>query len=163
MAQPYRIELLGPNHDREAFSCGVEPLDRYFKKQASQDVRRRATVCFVAAEVESGQVAGCYTLAASSILLADLPTDHVKRLPRYPQVPVARLGRLAVDLTFRGRKLGAALLWDAIERCIRSDIALHALVVDAKDHDAAAFYRRHGFASFAGQPRQLFLPLANLK
>jgi ribosomal protein S18 acetylase RimI-like enzyme len=162
MAQPFRIELLGPNHDREAFSCGIEPLDRYLEKQAAQDVRRRATICYIAAKVESGKVAGYYTLAASSIPLADLPAKLGKRLPRYPLVPVARLGRLAVDQAFRGRKLGAALLWDAIQRSLRSELAVFALVVDAKDDQAAAFYRHHGFALFGSQPRQLFLPLTNL-
>jgi predicted GNAT family N-acyltransferase len=66
-----------------------------------------------------------------------------KRLPRYPSVPVARLCRLAVDQD-RGRKLGSALLWDAIQRSSRSEIAVFALVVDAKDDQAAAFYHHHG-------------------
>jgi ribosomal protein S18 acetylase RimI-like enzyme len=162
MAGQFVVELLGPGHDRERFGCRVEPLDRYFRTQATQDVRRRATVCYVAVEASVGKVAGYYTLAASGIPLAEMPAALAKRLPRYPMVPVARLGRLAVDQHYRGRKLGAALLWDAVQRSLRSEIAVFALVVDAKDDQAEAFYRHHGFMPFGSRTRYLVLPLTNI-
>jgi ribosomal protein S18 acetylase RimI-like enzyme len=140
----------------------VEALDRYFREQVTQDVRRRATACYVALDAATDTVAGYYTLAAASVALTDLPEPLAKRLPRYPSVPVARLGRLAVDLAYRGRQLGGALLWDAAMRAMRSEIAVYALVVDAKDDEAVRFYRHHGFASFGSLPRQLVLPLAKL-
>lgn len=138
------VERLAAQHDRERFRSGVEPLDRYPQAQAGQDVRRRVSACFVAVERESGQVAGYYTLAMSAVLLADLPDAVARKLPRYPTVPTARLGRLAVDRTCRGRGLGGALLWDAVARAAASEVAAFALLVDAKDV-AAAFYRHHGF------------------
>jgi len=159
---PFLIEVLGPDHDRAGFSCGIDALDRYFRERVTQDVRRRATACFVAIEASGAKIAGYYTLAAAGVPLADLPATLAKRLPRYPSVPVARLGRLAVDQAYRGRKLGSALLWDAVMRCLRSEIAVFALVVDAKDDQADAFYRHHGFVAFGSQPRQLVLPLSNL-
>jgi ribosomal protein S18 acetylase RimI-like enzyme len=162
MAGPFVIEALGAGHDRASFSSGIEALDRYFQKQVTQDVRRRATACYVATEVSGAKVAGYYTLAAAGIPLADMPAELAKRLPRYPSVPVARLGRLAVDQAYRGRKLGSALLWDAIQRSSRSEIAVFALVVDAKDDQATSFYHHHSFASFGSQPRQLILPLTNI-
>jgi len=162
MVGRFLIEALGSSHDRAGFSCGVEALDRYFQKQATQDVRRRATACYVALEAPGAKVAGYYTLAAAGIPLADLPAELAKQLPRYPSVPVARLGRLAVVQAYRGRKLGSALLWDAVQRSLRSEIAVFALVVDAKDDQAEAFYRHHGFVPFGSQPRQLVLPLTNL-
>ncbi len=162
MVGPSLIEALGSSHDRKGFSCGVEALDRYFQKQATQDVRRRATACYVALEEPGAKVAGYYTLAAAGIPLADMPAALAKQLPRYPSVPVARLGRLAVDLAYRGHKLGSALLWDAVQRSSRSEIAVFALVVDAKDDQAKAFYRHQGFVSFGSQPRQLVLPLTNI-
>lgn len=162
MAGPFLIEALGPSHDRTGFCCGVEALDRYFQRQVTQDVRRRATACYVATEVSGARVAGYYTLAAAGIPLADMPAELARRLPRYPSVPVARLGRLAVDQAYRGRKLGSALLWDALQRSLRSEIAVFALVVDAKDDPAVTFYQHHGFAGFGSQPRQLVLPLTNL-
>jgi GNAT superfamily N-acetyltransferase len=162
MAGEFVIEPLGQRHDRESFSCGVEALDRYFRTQATQDVRRRATACYVAVEAAAGKVAGCYTLAASGIPLSDVPAALAKRLPRYPMVPVARLGRLAVDQHYRGRKLGAALLWNAVQRSLRSEVAVFALVVDAKDDEAEAFSRHHGFVPFGRQARQLVLPLTKV-
>jgi GNAT superfamily N-acetyltransferase len=162
MAGPFVVEALGARHDRAGFSCGVDALDRYFQKQVTQDVRRRATACYVATEASAVKVAGYYTLAAAGIPLAELPAEFAKRLPRYPSVPVARLGRLAVDQAYRGRKLGGALLWDAVQRCLRSEVAVFALVVDAKDDQAEAFYLHHGFVLFGSQPKHLLLPLTNL-
>ena len=157
------IETLGPGHDRSGFSCGTEALDRYFREQVTQDMRRRATACCVALEATGSKIAGYYTLAAGGVPLAELPAALAKKLPRYPSVPVARLGRLAVDRAYRGRKLGSALLWDAIERSLRSEIAVFALIVDAKDDPAEAFYRHHGFVAFGSQPKQLVLPLTKLQ
>ena len=158
----FRIERLGANHDRSGFSCGIEALDRYFREQVTQDLRRRVTTCNVALEASGARIAGYYTLSAAGVLLTDLPGSRAKELPRYPSVPVARMGRLAVDQAYRGRKLGSALLWDAIARSFRSEIAIFAVIVDAKDDQAEAFYSHHGFVSFGSQPRQLMLPLAKL-
>jgi GNAT superfamily N-acetyltransferase len=162
MAGPLIVEALGANHDRTSFSCGVDALDRYFQKPVSQDIRRRVTACYGATEVLEAKVAGYYTLAAAGIPLADMPTELAKRLPRYPSVPVARLGRLAVDQAYRGRKLGSALLWDAVQRSLRSEVVVFALVVDGKDEQAVTFYRHHGFVPFGSHPRQLVLPLTNV-
>jgi GNAT superfamily N-acetyltransferase len=156
----FLIEPLGPGHDRAGFTSGVAPLDRYLREQATQDVRRRAAACYVALEAPGARIAGYYTLAAGGIPLTDLPESLTKRLPRYPSVPVARLGRLAVDQAYRGRKLGSALLWDAGMRALRSEVAVFALVVDAKDEQAEAFSRHHGFVPFGSRPMQLVLPLA---
>jgi GNAT superfamily N-acetyltransferase len=159
MTSPFVIEVLDSKHDRKVFSCGVEALDRYFRTQVTQEVRRRATGCYVAVDAVTAKVTGYYTLAAAGIPLADLPPELAKRLPRYPSVPVARLGRLAVDRAYRGQKLGAALLWDAVQRSLRSEVIVFALVVDAKDDQAEAFYQHHGFVSFGSQARQLVVPL----
>ncbi len=159
MPGSFLIEPLGPSHARAEFTCGVDPLDRYFREQAGQDVRRRATACFVAREIATDRIAGFYTLAAGGVLLAQMPARLAKRLPRYPTVPVARLGRLAVALAYHGRRLGGALLWDAIERASRLEVGVYALVVDAKDEQAESFYLHHGFVSFGDTSRALILPL----
>ncbi len=134
-------------------------LDAYFARQATQDVRRRASACFVAVEAGTGKVAGYYTLAAGGVPLTDLPAALAKRLPRYPSVPVARIGRLAVDMVFHGRKLGGALLADAAIRAMRSEVAVFALMVDAKDDAAEAFHRHHGFERFGTRARQMIVSL----
>lgn len=159
MSAPFRLEPLGPGHDRKAFSCGVEALDRYLASQASQDIKRRVSACYVALEVSSGKVAGYYTLAAGSVPLNNLSPALTKRLPRYPSVPVARVGRLAIDQAFQGQKLGGALLADAAVRAARSEAAIFALIVDAKDDGAAVFYRHHGFEPLGGNGLQLIVPL----
>jgi len=90
----------------------------------------------------------------------DLPAGTGKKLLRYPTVPAVRMGRLAVDQAFKGQGLGGALLADALDHAARSEIAAFALMVDAKDEAAAAFYRHHGFIALPDSPLTLFLPLA---
>lgn len=86
-----------------------------------------------------------------------------KKLPRYPLIPAVRLGRLAVATRWQGHGLGGALLAGALRRALAAEIAVFALVVDAKDEDAVRFYGHHGFIAFEDQPRALFLPLAMAK
>jgi len=156
------IEPLGA-HDRSAFCCGTETLDRYLREQASQDVKRLMASCFLAIETATHALAGYYTLAASSVPAGDLPPEILKRLPRYPVLPVALIGRLAVDLRFRSKGLGGAMLADAALRVLKGDAKAFALVVEAKDDNAAAFYQHHGFLRFASKPASLFLPLGTAK
>jgi ribosomal protein S18 acetylase RimI-like enzyme len=154
------IEPLGPHHDRKAFSCGEPALDIYLQRQASQDVRRRVAQVFVAVGDTPEKIAGYYSLSAARFGKEALPPDLAKRLPHYP-VPAAVLGRLAVDRGQQGRGLGELLLLDAIRRVVRASttIAIYAIVADAKNERAQAFYERYGFCVFAGSPRRLFLPL----
>lgn len=158
---PFRILPLD-GRERGGFACASDPLTRYFHTQVTQDVRRRIAACYIAAHQASGTIAGFYTLSAAEIPLTDLPADLTKRLPRYPSLPVARLGRLAVDRRFTGQKLGASLLADAILRAAASGVAVFAMAVDAKDAQAEAFYRHHGFATYGSAPGRLMAPLSSL-
>src|SRR5271165_4280448 len=155
----FRYEALSDQHDRAAFRCGEEVLDRYFREQATQDIHRRVANCFVAVESATGRVAAYYTLSAASVALVDLPPELSKRLPRYAALPAARIGRLAVDLGFQRLGLGAALLANAARRTLQADAAVFTLLVDSKNERATAFYEKHGFRALVGQPRTLFLPL----
>jgi ribosomal protein S18 acetylase RimI-like enzyme len=157
---PFRFEVLSAGHDRDGFGCGDDALDRYFKTQVTQDIRRRITNCFVAVEAATKQVAAYYTLSAASIPLIDLPPEEGKRLPRYPTLPAVRIGRLAVDQRFQRRGLGELMLVNAVHRILPDAAVAFALLVDAKNDQAAAFYQRYGFRPIAGKPRTLFLPLA---
>jgi GNAT superfamily N-acetyltransferase len=161
-AAPYRIVPLDPELDRSRFASGVDALDRYFRERVMQDVRRHVANCFVALDGDGGPC-GYSTLAAASVLLSGLPESVARKLPRYPTVPAVRLGRLAVARANRGQGLGAALLADALARSLASDIAAFAMIVDAKDAAAAAFYAHHGFLPFADSPGTLFLPLATAR
>jgi len=154
------IELLGSHHDRSVFSCGEPALDAYLQRQASQDIRRRVAQVFVAVGDVPEKIAGYYSLSAASFAKDELPPALAKRLPHYP-VPAAVLGRLAIDREHQGRGLGETLLLDAIRRVVRASttIAVYAIIVDAKNERAQAFYERYGFRTFASEPRRLFLPL----
>ncbi len=159
MTGPYVIEPLGSSHDRRGFACGVEALDRYFREQVTQDIRRHVTNCFVAVDA-AGVVAGYYTFAATSLPMAELAADEVKRLPRYPLLPAALIGRLAVSEQHGKQGLGAAFIVDAVARTLRAEPAIFALIVDAKDDAAVRFYMHLGFLAFTSRPMSLFLPAA---
>lgn len=159
---PFQLAVLDAAHDRTAFRSGSEPLNRYLREQVTQDIRRRVAACFVAL-ADGQRIAGYYTLASASLLLADLPASSGKKLPRYPTVLAVRMGRLAVDQAFQGQGLGGALLADALDRAARSEIAAFAMVVDAKDEAAAAFYQHHGFMPLPDSLLTLFLPLATVR
>jgi predicted GNAT family N-acyltransferase len=155
------VEPLGRQHDRTAFHCGADALDRYLKQQARQDADKRVAAPFVAVNPPDTRVLGYYTLSASVLTLTDLPDELTSKLPRYPQLPVTLLGRLAVDQSARGRRLGEHLLLDALHRSLThaDQIAAMAVVVDAKDENAASFYRHYGFIPLQAQPKRLFVPM----
>jgi GNAT superfamily N-acetyltransferase len=154
-----RIEPLSELHDRSAFVSGSEALDRYFRTQASQDQKRRIATCFVAVIEGSPEVAGYYTLTATSIPLDALSPQIVKKLPRYPVVPAALLGRLAVARIAQGRGLGGVLLADALKRTSRAELGVFAMIVDAKGEVAQRFYEHYGFTLLPGDGRRLCLPI----
>lgn len=156
--KPFEIITLG-KQDRSGFCCGVDVLDQYFIKQVTQDVRRKVAACYLAIDTKTQQIAGYYTLSAADIPLADLPAEMIHKLPRYPAVPVARIGRLAVDQRYQGKKLGGALLLNAAMRALRSEIAVFALVVDAKDEKAADFYRHFHFSCIGATSLQFIAPI----
>ena len=156
-----RIEPLGTQHDRKAFSCGNESLDRYLREQANQDIRRDLTRLFVATPLdETTRILGFFTLSATSIAAADLPAESAKRLPRYP-VPAALIGRLAVDQKSAGRGLGGVLLIEAIERArfAAQTVAMTVIVVDPIDETARSFYAAFDFRDLQGPQRRMFLTL----
>jgi GNAT superfamily N-acetyltransferase len=110
----YKIETLGPQHDRTSFLCGVAVLDNYVRRQARQDAERNLAAVFVLTS-DGKTISGFYTLSAHSILAVDLPEAHARKMPRFP-LPVTLLGRMAVSDAFQGQRLGEFLLMHALER-----------------------------------------------
>lgn len=161
---PFQVKPLG-DEDRAAFSCGEEALDKYFKNQAGQDMRKRVAAVFVLIDKQKDSIAGYYSLSSTAVRLDDLPDKLAKRLPKYPLVPATLLGRLAVDANYRGQRLGEYLLVDALQRSLEnsSKIASAAIVVDAKNEAVKKFYLRYGFIGFPDQPSRLFLPMATVE
>lgn len=161
-SQPdYKIEVLSPKHDRTAFSCGIAALDSYIQRQARQDAERNLAAVFVLTS-DDRTIAGFYTLSAHSILAADLPASHAKKLPRFP-LPVTLLGRMGVSNALQGQRLGEFLLIHALERAWigSQQVASWAVVVDAKV-GARDFYLKHDFISLPSQPDRLLLPMATI-
>ena len=157
----FRLSPLG-KEDRSDFTSGSEPLDRYFRSQVGQDIRRQISKRYIASDSASGAIAGYYTISAASIPVPDIPEDLARRLPRYPEIPAVRLGRLAVDQRFRGLKLGTALLLHAVLRAATSGIGVHFLIVEAKDAEAQKFYAHHGFIAYGSAAGRLVAPLRTL-
>lgn len=159
---PFLLVPFDSAYDRSIFRSDSVQLNRYLKQQVTQDIRRRVAACFVAL-AEERRIAGYYTLASASIPLTELPLSTGRKLPRYPSVPAVRMGRLAVDRAYEGQGLGGALLADALVRAARSEIAAFALMVDAKDKSAIAFYQHHGFIALPEMAHTLFFPLAGVR
>lgn len=156
----YSIRPLGADARTADFKCGELALDEYLQRYASQDIKRGVARVFVASPLEQLQgVSGFYTLSAASVAADTLPEKWRKKLPRYP-VPVALLGRLAVDQQYHGQGLGSILLADACKRVAAASetLAVAAIVVDAKSPKAAEFYQHFGFIEIPGQPGRWMLP-----
>ncbi len=160
---PFSVVPLSKSHVREGFCSGSEALDHYFSAQVSQDTKRNITKCFVAIDNTDQKIAGFYTLSAAQIPLPGLPEKISRKMPRYETVPASRIGRLAVDRHYQGKRVGSALLADALLRSSNSSMAVYALLVDAKDEKAEAFYLHHGFIPCLGTLHTLFLPLKTIK
>jgi GNAT superfamily N-acetyltransferase len=157
----WRIEALAQHHDRAAFTCGVDSLDRYLHVQASQDVRRKANAVFV--HVDSARphaVLGYYTLCATALPPGDIPEAARRHIPRYPLVSATLIGRLAIATLHQGQGRGALLLADALHRAHASAATVGScmIVVDAIDDRAASFYQSHGFLRLPDSYR-LILPM----
>ena len=159
-----RVALDAKAHDRHDFSCGAAELDRYLREQATQDLRRDVARVFVTLAPGTHRVEGYYSLSAASFQRSSLPPAQSKRLSHYP-VPAAMIGRLAVDTKTKSKGLGAFLLMAALNRILLAtqEIAVHAVVVDARDETAARCSEKYGFIPFTDEARRLFLPMATIR
>ena len=155
----FHIRQFNKSVDRTEFDCGQTNLNDYIQHYAAQDIKRNIARVFIVSPVDNDTtLAGFYTLSAGSISCSELPDSIAKKLPRYP-IPVAILGRLAVDLKFQGQGLGSIILADACQRVANASktLAVAGIVADAKD-SAAEFYLHFGFISLQSNFNKLLLP-----
>lgn len=160
----FLIRQLDAAVDVGTFNCGTSPLDEYIRRYASQDVRKNVARVFVATpDGRPEQLTGFFTLSAGSVNCSELPPTLARKLPRYP-VPVALIGRLAVDVQFQEKGLGAILLADACHKVVQASavLAVAGIVVDVKNQSAAAFYSHFGFIPLPGRPDRFLLPTSML-
>ncbi|WP_131668721.1 GNAT family N-acetyltransferase [Psychrobacter pygoscelis] len=156
-----QISKLEKTHNRKAFDCGNEPINRFIKQLASQMLKRHEVIIYVAHEGET--VAGFYTLSANQIEQADDP-NTLKKQSKHTPIPCVLLGRLAVDEHYQGLGLGGDLLLHALNttKQLSQTLGIAFLVVDAKDDTAKSFYEAYGFIELQNQPLRLCYPVASI-
>jgi len=149
-------------HDRKSFKSSVIELDEYLQRYAAKQSQRGVSSVWVLVDSDAPSIIlGYYSLSAAQVNIAQLSAQEQRKLPRYP-VPCFRLGRLAVQQHLQGQGIGRYLLGCAVERCLRArqHVAAYALLVDAKNANAAEFYRHYGFISCRDDDRTLYFPLS---
>jgi len=155
-------QLLDPSrHNRQDFISGVAELDGYLRRFAVQQSKKGVGVVRVLIESEEpSKILGYYSLSAAQVDVSQLDEKARRKLPSYP-IPCFRMGRLAVHLDCQRRGIGKSLVACAVERCLeaRKHVAAYALLVDAKNKQAANFYQHYGFSPCQDNPMMLYLPL----
>lgn len=160
-----KIELLEKKHNRKDFRCGKSLLDNYIARQASQDIKRDLSTCYVLVDEADNIVKGYFTLSSGSVRRDDIPENLSQKLPpSYGNLPTVLLGRLAIDESIKGQRWGERLLLEALERCL--DVSEHigtmAVVVDPLDQEAAQFYKKYGFILLPTSGK-MFLPMKTIR
>jgi len=159
----FAIVRLGTAHDRTNFASRDEPLDRFIKEQAVQAMRDRTCAVFVATLMDDlTRVVGYYTLSPATIPAEGVPEERRAKLPRYPELPAALLGRLAVHEAYAGKGLGSLLIANALRRIeTQRELPVMFLVVDAYAQ-ARGFYQKLGFVPMVNSQTRLFFALSRL-
>lgn len=147
-------------HDRSGFDCGIAVLNDWLTTKASQFEKKDLARTYVLVETGTVLVKGYYALSNHTVVYDALPEDQAKGLPHI-DMPVVFIGRLAVDRSVQGQKLGEFLLIDALRRAeyLASKIGIRAVEVDAINDAAKNFYEKYGFLSLEDDPQHLFLPM----
>ena len=155
-------EAVGRHHDRQSFDCGSPDLNGYLHRYARQNHESGGAKTFVAVTpAEPARILGFYSISPGAIAFARVPANLTRQLGHY-DVPVFRLGRLAVDLSVQGHGLGGDLLLAAGERAlaVAMEVGGVALAIDAKDVKTARWYERFGALVLLDDPLKLVLPLS---
>ena len=147
------------SHERQGFDCGRQELNDWLRQVARRHQDEGLSKAYVAISEEApDHICAYYALTLAELENRHLPQAWRKKLPR--RIPGVRLGRLAVDKRYQGKRLGELLLVDALRRVQRiyAEAGGIGLFVDALDEQAAAYYRQFGFVSAPDNPLLLFLP-----
>jgi hypothetical protein len=158
-----QIQLLTAKHERGTFDCGKSPLNSFIRQHASVNHERGVSRVYVAVR-GTHQVLAYYGSSAGAFLRDHLPPDDQAGLPRYPP-PTAHLGRLAVDLSCRGQRLGELLLFHFLKTAceVAERIGIFAVDLFSKDDDAKRFDQKYGFIPLQDDAFHLYLPMATVR
>lgn len=159
---PLVIERLAAQHRREGFDCGEPLLNEFLQRQAGPLSRKGFGKTYAALGADGLSVTGFVTLSVGQVQTQCLPPGL--KLPRYP-APILRMGRLAVDRRAQGQGVGRRLLSFALRLALEfsKSVGLYAVVLDAKDDQASAYYQTMGFTPTLDDPLCLYLPVSVLE
>jgi GNAT superfamily N-acetyltransferase len=151
-------EPLSADHQTHAFTCGETVLDEWLKRRALGNQTSGASRTFVVT-TDAREVMGYYALAAGAVAHHEATRAIRQNMP--DPVPVMVLARLAVHVRAQGMKLGAALLQDALQRCVlvSQNSGVRAMLVHALNDRARQFYEHYGFKASPAHPMTLMLRL----
>ncbi len=158
-------EPVSKHHDRDAFDCGDPALNTFLSRHARQSHAHGGAKSFLAVRDDNPSIIlGYYSVCPASVEFARTPAVVKRGLARY-DVPVFRLCRLAVDRFIQSKGLGGQLLVSAGQRCIKAaqDVGGVALLIDAKNDDAARWYAGYGAIPLRDNPLALVLPLSTIQ
>ncbi len=162
-SEPFKLQALSRQFNREDFDCGVEPLNIYLQKYSFQSGKKSASRTYVLSHSsDPKKILGYYTLVNAVISFAELPEKYSKKYK--PKMPGVNLARLAVDKNEKGKGYGSVLLIDALKNILAiSELSgAAACFVDAKD-GAKDFYLKYGFIGLPSDENRLFLPVGLIK
>src|ERR1035437_3686554 len=162
---PWHEEPISKRHNREAFDCGDTALNDFLRRHARQTHDQGGAKTFLAVRDDNASlVLGFYSLSPASVEYSRTPAIIKRGLAQH-DVPVFRLGRLAVDLSVQGKGLGGQLLLSAGRRCLRAaqDVGGVALLIDAKNDGVANWYASYGALPLLDTPLSLLLPLSTIQ
>ena len=151
---------LAAHHDASGFGCGEPALDEWLRSRARKSEGRFARTYVVC---DGTQVVAYYCIAVGAVERAGAPKKLQRNAP--DPIPVAIIGRFAVDAGYGGRGLGRDLLQDAFKRVIAVSeiVGVSAVLLHAKSGAARAFYMRCAeFIEYPAEGRTLFLPIETI-
>ncbi|MBU0483645.1 MAG: GNAT family N-acetyltransferase [Proteobacteria bacterium] len=162
---PWHEEPICKRHNRETFDCGDTALNDFLRRHARQTHEQGGAKTFLAVrDDDASLVLGFYSLSPASVEYFRAPAVIKRGLARH-DVPVFRLGRLAVDQSMQGKGLGGQLLLSAGRRCLRAsqDVGGVALLIDAKNDGAANWYTDYGALPLLDTPLSLLMSLSTIR
>jgi ribosomal protein S18 acetylase RimI-like enzyme len=166
MYKQYKLQKFNRSiHNRSNFDCKVEELNIYLKEKAGQEQDKHVSAIYIVTEKDNNAIIGYFTVSAGALKFHNLPEAMQRKLPKYEQIPIALLGRLAVDKHYQGIGLGKYLLVQALKKIYTHStfIAIYAAVVDSKNEKTKNFYQKFGFKELNENGRKLFLPISSIE
>jgi hypothetical protein len=153
---------LQDHHKLDRFDCGELSLNVWLIEHARRAQLAGTSRTYVWTREGSDDVVAYYSVAPTQVERADLTGGQAGG---FSVVPAYLLTRLALDTSLQGQRLSDDLLLDAIEVITNAASAAggRLIVVDAINHQVAAYYRRRGFQPIKGDPLRLVMKVETAK